>query len=144
MAHHVVQHAAALQCAPPEPWLVWSTVFLGRSSQVWATRKRHTSVPDDVTSDGNRGGKELILEVAMADPNAAHQFQDTIRFSDISRERLLTRQTVERSAALLDRADDLLNIFHARVIGTAEPYRLNSGIRHHFGDRPVHRGSDDL
>src|SRR6266571_5627482 len=121
VAHHVVQHAAALQRALPEPGLVRTTMFLGGAREVGTARERYASLPNDLAAgcDGRR--KNLILEVSMEQVGALNQFKNSLSFRDISSQRLLARQTLQRSPALFNGVDDLFNIFNPSVIRTAEP-----------------------
>src|SRR5262249_18470141 len=59
------------------------------------------------------------------------------RFGNITGKRLFARQASERTASLLNRGDDLFDIFDARMIGAANPDGINRRIRSHLGDGAV-------
>src|SRR5206468_12638607 len=140
VAHHVVQHAAALQRALPEPRLVRTTMFLGGAREVGTARECDASLPDDLAAgcDGRR--KNLILEISMEQAGALNQFKNSLSFRDISSQRLLARQTLQRSPALFNGVDDLFNIFNSSVIWAAKPDGINGRIGHHIRDRAIHFG----
>ena len=95
MAHHVVQHATALQITAPKPWLVGAAVLFGRSRKIGTSRQRNTSIPDDLTTDINRRREELIFELPMAQADASNQIQNPFRLGNVSGKRFLASQALE-------------------------------------------------
>ena len=119
VAHHVVEHAAALQspcqnhgmCGP-----LCSSAARARYGRpvVAAPRAQSSSRPG---FDLRR--EELVLEVAVLEPDALHQLGDLLRLGDVARERLLAGDAVQRPAPALDRVDDLLDVLDARLVRPA-------------------------
>src|SRR2546427_9943398 len=102
VAHHVIQDAAALQVAAPEPRLVRTTMFLGGPRQVRPAGEGNTSSPDDLASRRNRWREELIFEISVAEAYRFNQLEEPLRVSDISGERLLAGCAVGRPSLALD------------------------------------------
>src|SRR2546426_9660190 len=115
MAHHVVQHAAALQVTTPEPRFVRTAMFFCRPGKIRTPREGNPSIPDDLSPDLYGRREELILEIPVAETGSFDQFQNPLRLSDIPGERFFARQAVESSTAALDRTYELFYIFHRRV-----------------------------
>ena len=95
MAHHIVQHAAALQIAAPEPRLVGAAVLFGGSRKIGTSRQRSTSIPEDLTTDINRRREDLIFEIPMAQVDASGQIQNPFRLGNVSGKRFLASQALE-------------------------------------------------
>src|SRR6266516_1611467 len=95
MAHHIVQHAAALQIAAPEPLLVGAAVLFGGSRKIGTSRQRSTSIPDDLATDINRRREELIFEIPMAQVDASSQIQNPFRLGNVSGKGFLASQALE-------------------------------------------------
>src|SRR5512142_2795087 len=123
VAHHVVEHAAALELSAPEPRHVRTAVFFGGAREIWAAGGRGASCPNELSSRFDLRREQLVLEIARRESHALHQFAHALRLGDVARERLLARETDERALATLDRVDDLLDVLDARVIGPGQPDR---------------------
>src|SRR5262245_50166318 len=119
VAHHVVQHASALQVTAPKPRLVRTAMFLGSPRQIRPAREGYASRPNDVAPGRNRRREELIFKISMANAGFFNQLEDPLRLSDIPCKRFLAGNTFERSAALFNRRNDLIDILDACVIWTA-------------------------
>ena len=89
VAHHVVQHPAALQFALPEPGVVRAGVFLGGARQVRAAGCPGAALPGQFAAANHGGAEHLVLEVAVQDADLAHEFDHPKRFARVAGERLL-------------------------------------------------------
>ena len=65
VAHHVVQDAAALQRAVPEPRHVRAAVLFGRARQVRAAGDRCAARPDELAPARHRRREDLVLEIPV-------------------------------------------------------------------------------
>ena len=83
------------------------------------------------------GAKTWFSRYPCAKPDTLHQLGDALRFGDVSRQRLLARDALERSLAALDRVDDLFDVLDARLIRSGQPDRVDRRIGDHVGDRRV-------
>src|SRR3954466_15547377 len=144
MAHHVVEHAATLQLALPEPRHVRSAVLLGRAGQIWASRRRGAARPEQHATALHVWREDLVLEIAGREPDALHQLVDLLRFGDVAREWLLAGDAPEIALAALHRLDDLLDVLDAGVIGPGEPDRIDVRVGNHVGDRLVRLALADV
>src|SRR4051812_48341165 len=86
VAHHVVEHTAALEITAPEPRHVRSAVFFRGPGEIWPTSRRRTAGPEKVPSRFDLRREDLILEIALLDANALHELHHAFRFGDIPRE----------------------------------------------------------
>src|SRR5512138_1699696 len=134
MAHHVVENAAALQCALPEPRHMWPAVFFSRAREIGATGKRSSPRPDQILAARNVWCEELILEITGIQLYTCGELRHFLRFADIAREWFLACETEQRRA-VAHRADDLLDVLDARVVGSAQPDCVDRGVGDHFSDR---------
>src|SRR5439155_860207 len=116
VAHHVVQHAAALQVAAPKPRLVRTTMLLRGPRQIRSPGDGDASGPDDIAAGRNRWRKELIFEVSMAKADSVNTLDDPLRLTNISCERFLAGHAFKRTPTLFNRRHDLFDIFDTRVI----------------------------
>ena len=73
VAHHVVEHTAALQIALPEPRRVRPAVLLGRAREIRTTRRRGAARPEERASRLDVRREELILEIARASVRRARR-----------------------------------------------------------------------
>src|SRR2546427_6049696 len=144
VTHHVVEDAAALKRTLPEPRHVWTAVLLGGAREVRPTRERRAARPNELATARDVRSKELILEVAGAEPDALHQLHHLLRLRDIARERLLAGEPSQCSRTGLDRVDDLFDVGEARVIRTTQPESIDGGVRHHIADRLVRARLSDV
>src|ERR1051326_6409658 len=99
MTHYVVQHAATLQVATPEPRLVRTAVFFGGTRQIRPSGDGNTSRPDDFAAGYDRGSEQLILQIAMRDAILFNQLEHPLRFGNISCQWFLARDTFEPALA---------------------------------------------
>src|SRR5204863_9132777 len=65
VAHHVVQHAAALELAAPEPRHMRPAVFLGGAREIRPSSCRGATRPCERASRFHVRREQLVLEVAM-------------------------------------------------------------------------------
>ena len=137
VAHHVVEHAAALQRALPEPRHVRAAVLLGGAREIGTTRRRRAARPEQLAPRLDLRREQLVLEISVRDPGSLHQLGDALRLGHVSRQRLLARDALERSLPALDRVHDLLDVLDARLIRPRQPDRVDRRIGDHVGDRRV-------
>ena len=71
VAHHVVQHAAALQLAAPEPGHVRPAVLLRRAGEIRTAGRRRAARPEQLATRFDLRREHLILEIAVRDAGAA-------------------------------------------------------------------------
>src|SRR5262245_33063380 len=116
MAHHVVEHAAALQLALPEPGRVRTAVLLGGAREVGAPSELRAARPQEIASGFDLRRKQLILEIAVRQADLVHELEDPLCLVDIARERLLTGDSLELPFAALERAHHLFDVLDARVV----------------------------
>ena len=76
VAHHVVEHAAALQLALPEPGHVRPAVLLGRARQVGPAGGRARRAPRCSSRPAlDLRREDLVLQVAVSEPGPLHQLE---------------------------------------------------------------------
>src|SRR5690606_14962128 len=63
-----------------------------------------------------------------------HQPGNLLGLGDVARQRLFTRDALQRALARADGVDDLLDVLDARMVGTAQPDGVDRGIGDHGGD----------
>ena len=144
VAHHVVEHAAALQVSLPEPGHVRARMLLRGAREERPARRRSTARPQQLAARFHMRRKELVLEVARLQPDTLHEPRDLLCLGDVPRERLLAGDALERALAGLDRVDDLLDVLDARLIRAAEPERVDARVGDHRGDALVRLRLADL
>ena len=137
VAHHVVEHAAALQLALPEPWRMWAAVLLGRAREVGSPRRCRAARPEQGAPRLHVRREQLILQIARHEADARREIAHLARLGHVTRERLLAGEPAQRAAATLDRVHDRLDVLHARLVRSAEPERVDGWIRHHLLDGRV-------
>src|SRR6185437_3174341 len=118
MAHHVVQHTAALQLAAPEPWHVRAAVLFGCAREIGTSGRRRAARPEKCASRLHLRRKDLILEIAVRDARTRDEIANLLRLGDVARQRLLAGDAAELALAALDRVHDLFDVLDARVIRT--------------------------
>src|SRR6185436_8888864 len=74
----------------------------------------------------------------------AGQRGDLLRLGDVARQRLLAREALQLAPASRDGVADLLDVVDARVVGAAEPDRLDGRIGDHGGDGLVRLRAADV
>ncbi len=144
VAHHVVQHAAALHLSAPEPRHVRTAVFLRRAREVRPTSGGGSSRPGEIASRFDVRSEELVLEVSVLQASVLHQLRDVPGLGDVARQRLLAGNSLQLAFAALNRGDDFLDVFDARVIRPGEPDGVDGCITDHVGDRRVGPGVADV
>ena len=80
VAHHVVEHAAALQLAAPEPRHVRTAVLLGRAREIRTAGRRRAARPEQRRARLDLRREDLVLEIAVREPDALHEL-DAPRFA---------------------------------------------------------------
>src|SRR2546423_5557920 len=144
MAHHVVEHAPALQRSLPEPGHVWSAVLLRGPSEVRTSRQRRSARPHQLTSTRDVGREELILEVARVEAYTLDHLDNLFRFGNVARQRLLASEPTQRTSTALDRIDDFLDVGEASMVRPAEPERVDSRVSDHIANGLVRPGLADI
>src|SRR5258708_14440161 len=91
VAHHVVEHAAALQLALPEPRRVRSAVLLGGAREVGAAGELRAARPQQIATGLDLGRKNLVLEIPVREADFGDELEDSLCLAHIARDRLLTR-----------------------------------------------------
>ncbi len=145
VAHHVVQHTAALELPVPEPRHVRPAVLLRRARQVGSARSSAAPRLQTISLPRTTPGREeLVLEVAVEQADLLDQLEHPARFRGVASERLLARHT-RRSSPLPDSmaSDDLLHHLDPGEVGRADPECVDAGIGHHLGDRAIDLGVAD-
>src|SRR5688572_12164795 len=137
VAHHVVEDAAALQAALPEPRAVRPTVLLGGTGEVGPPGVRRAPGPDERLARLDLWREELVLEVSRGDTEAPNELDHLLRFGNVAGERLLAGDPFELALPGLHRADDLLDVLDPRVVRPAEPDRVDRRVGDHVGDGRV-------
>src|SRR5690606_35484546 len=137
VAHHVVQHAAALHPSNPEPGRVGAAVLLGGAGQVRTAGDGGTAAPDDVVPAREPRLEELILQVSVQHAGLLDQLDGAASLLHVAGQRLLAGHADQLSLAGLEGADDLLQILNAPVIRSADPDRIDGGAEHHVRDGRV-------
>ncbi len=132
MAHHVVEHAAALQLALPEPGHVRPAVLLGGAGQIRAPGERGAAGPDQMPPVLHLRREQLVLQISGVEPHALHERVHLLRFGHVAGQRLLAGEPPQRSARPRSIVlDDLLDVLDAGVVGAAQPEGVDFGIGHH-------------
>ena len=88
MAEHVVQHAASLTHAVPEPGHVGSAVLLRCPGKVWTPGDRHGPPPDDLLPAHDGRLKHLILEIPVQHRHRLDQLDHAPRLAQVTGQRL--------------------------------------------------------
>src|SRR5206468_10840604 len=83
VAHHVVQHAAALQVAAPKPRFMRTAMFFGSPRQIRPAGTSYASRPNDLAPGRYRWREKLVFEISMTEADAFNQFDDPHRLGDI-------------------------------------------------------------
>src|SRR4051812_40509753 len=107
MTHHVVEDAATLKAALPEPRHVRPAVLLRRAREIWTSSESSAARPDQLAAAGDVGREKLILEISRIQTDALGQIGHLLRLGQIAGERLLARDTTESAGAVFDGGDDL-------------------------------------
>src|SRR5690606_8706015 len=134
VAHHVIQHAAALQIASPEPGRMRTAVLLGGARQIRPAGETRSPSPDAAPTLLHVRREKLILEVSMLQAGPLDQPGDLERFGDRTGQWLLAGDASQGAPVALDGVDQLLDVVDAGVIGAAEPDRLDAWIGDHGRD----------
>ena len=134
MAHHVVENSAALKRALPEPGHVRAAVLFRRAREVRSPGKCGASCPDELFSASDLGCEELILEIACVEPDAFCQTRHRFRFGDVSPERFFAGEPAQLAGAVSNCGNDFFYVGDARLIGAAQPDRVDARIRDHRAD----------
>ncbi len=138
VAHHVVEHAAALQLAAPEPRHVRPAVLLGRAREIRTSRRRRAARPEQLAPRFDLRREDLVLEIAVRESRRASRARAT-RFASATFRASGFSQAMPASVPfpLSIACDDLLDVLDARVIRPGEPDRVDRRIGDHVGDRRV-------
>ena len=144
VAHHVVEHAAALQLAAPEPRRMRSAVFLGCARQIGPAGGSRAARPDSRTAGLDLRREYLIFQIAVHGTAALDQLQHALGFGDISRQRLLASDAAQAAHAAFDGVDDFFHVLETHVVGSGEPQRIDARVSHHVADRGVCFGRADV
>src|SRR5690348_3086051 len=97
VAHHVVENAAALKIAAPEPRHVRTAVLLSRASEVGPASRRGAARPEQRAASFDLRREDLVLEITLLDPNTLDELGHSLRLGDVSRERFFARDARERT-----------------------------------------------
>src|SRR5262252_5566470 len=97
MAHHVIKNTATLQLALPKPWRMRAAVLFGRARQVRTTRKRRSSVPDDLFSALDARRKNLIFEIPVQQARRFDHLNHAPRLSHVAGQWLFAGNTDKRT-----------------------------------------------
>src|SRR3954468_5531071 len=119
MTHHVVQHAAALQGALPEPRHVWTAVLLRGAGEIRTAGQRGATRPYQLAAAGDVWREELVLQIPGVESDAPGEIENLLRLGDVASEGLLAGEAAQGADPILDGADDLFDVGDARLIGTA-------------------------
>ena len=95
MAHHIVQHAAALQIAAPKPGFVWAAVLLGCARQIRPAGAGNGAVPNNFPPRLDGWREKLIFKIAVTKSGAFDKIDNPLGLSDISRERFLASDALQ-------------------------------------------------
>ena len=144
MAHHVVQHAPALELPLPEPGRVRAAVLLRGARQVRPAGEGGAARPEQGAPRLDLWSEELILQVSGLQLGFRRQRRYFSRLAHVSGQRLLAGNTLELALAALDRIGDLLHVLDPRVVGTREPDGVDRGIGDHRRDGAVWLGGADV
>jgi hypothetical protein len=137
VAHHVVENAAALQPALPEPGHVRPAVLLGGTGQVGAAGRGGAAGPDEHAAMLHLRAEELVFEVAVPEPRLPGERGHLLRFLDGAGEWLFAGKPQEFTAAAEHGVGDFLDVGHSRLVGPAEPDGVDGRVGHHFGNGAV-------
>src|SRR5688572_3390746 len=109
-------------------------MFLGCAGEVGTPCRGCAACPQQLLACLDVRREELVLEIAGFHANATDHEVHALRFGNIARERLLTRDALQLTAAAMNRIDDLLDVLDARMVRAAQPDRVDVLVHHHFGD----------
>ena len=144
VAHHVVQDAAALKIPAPKPRHVRPAVLFRGAREIWPAGERRAPCPHDRPPLGHRRREQLVLQVAVREPRFFHELGDALRLGDVTRERLLAGDALERPFAARHGVYDLLHVLDPGLVRPAQPQRVDRGVRHHVGDRAMRLGGAEV
>ena len=114
VAHHVVEHAAALQVALPEPGHVRAAVLLGRAREVGAPGAAAPRAQTISRAALEARREELVLEIAVQDARLLHELDHAPRLGDVAAERLLAGDAAQ-VARRASRAATIRSMFSTRA-----------------------------
>ena len=112
VTHHVVEYAAPLEVALPEPRPMRPTVLFGGTGEVRSPGERGAAGPEDGATVLDLRREDLILEVPVIECGSLHESGDVHRLRDIAGQRLLARDAHEPPESVLHGVDDGLDILH--------------------------------
>src|SRR6476469_2501467 len=99
VAHHVVEHPTSLEVPAPEPGAVWAAVLLGRPGEVRAAGRGRAACPQQGSARLDLGREDLVLEVAVRQPDAPNELDHLFRFCNVAGKRFLACNALERPLA---------------------------------------------
>ena len=134
VTHHVVQYPAALQPSLPEPGHMGAAVLLGRPSEVRPAGQGGTAGPEELPASLDLGREALVLQVAMLETGSLHQLADPLGLGHVPRQGFLAGDAPQLSLAPEDSVGHLLHILDSRMVGAAEPDRVDGRIGHQVSD----------
>jgi len=134
MAHHIVEHAAALQRAAPEPRHVRTAVLFGGAGKIRPAGCRSAARPQQCMAGLYLRCKDLVLEVPECNAGGFERSSDLRGFGDGTCEWLLARDSAQCARAALERMHDLFEVLDARMVWTGDPERIDRRIRNHIAD----------
>ena len=119
-------------------------MLLRRAGEIRATGRRGATRPDERSTRLDVRREELILEVGGLQLDAGGELAHADRFVEVAGERLLAGDAEQRPLPRFDRRDDLLDVLDARVVGAADPERLDVRIGDHLRDAAVGLARTDV
>lgn len=112
-------------------------MLLCGSSQVRPTSELGAPTPQQIPTVFNLRGEQLVFEVTRFETNLVHQAADGLRLRNVPGQRLLAREAQQLPLPSLDDVDDLANVLDPRLVGSAQPDRVDLRIRDHVSDGRV-------
>ena len=88
MTHHVIEHAAALQLALPEPWAMGSAMLFGGARKIRTAGERCRTCPDNMFSACNIRREHLIFEISVQHTGLFYHLDHAASLGDVARQRL--------------------------------------------------------
>ncbi|OQB50446.1 MAG: hypothetical protein BWX98_02625 [Candidatus Aminicenantes bacterium ADurb.Bin147] len=143
VAHHVVEHSAALERSFPEPRHVRAAVLLGRPSQVGRAGDGRAPGPQDLLAAGDGGGEDLVFEITVQDPGFFDEGEHPAGFLGVAAKRFFAGHAPQLGFARKDSVGDFLHDFEAGEVGGADPEGADGRISGHGRDRGVRLGFAD-
>ena len=99
VAHHVQQHPASGLLTSPEPRPMRTAVLLRGAGQIGSTSRHRGAAPEDLATAADRGGKNLVLQVAVEKTGLRDQTQQLPSLGQTAPEGLLARDPDQVTSA---------------------------------------------